>query len=279
MTRNLIPESNRTERKTPSAWDSFGKQLLGTTQAILGTLATGMIFLLIQGTIQIPFAFIYSLASVTGIGLVAGLYVRLVMRKSIHAIQILAGLTAALIGIVAFDLALTQIGAVTVFNGFPTWSLFTQVFLAGISVWLVETAWRKDRMKILKKKAQFRQARREKLLKLKAATKKRNTRRVKTPRPVSSHPVQQRPIPATSLRTQPAISLTASPRTQPRKRKNRKVTLAAFEEHRCPYCLQEVKVNDPRGVKICKVCGAWHHKDCWDITGHCQVPHSGNARA
>jgi hypothetical protein len=38
-------------------------------------------------------------------------------------------------------------------------------------------------------------------------------------------------------------------------------------------------VHDPRGVKICNVCGAWHHKDCWDITGHCQVPHIGNAHA
>jgi hypothetical protein len=238
-----------------------------------------MVFLLIQGAIQIPFTLIYSLAAVTGIGLVAGMYVRLVMRKSIGAIQILAGLTAALIGIVAFDLALTQIGAVSAFHGFPTWSLFTQVFLAGISVWLVETAWRKDRMKILKKKAQFRRAHREKLPKLKAAMKKKSSHRAKTPRPSSTLPAKQRPIPEASFRTQPAISLTATPQTQMRKRKSRKVTLAAFEEHRCPYCLQEVKVNDPRGVKICKVCGAWHHKDCWDITGHCQVPHSGNAHA
>jgi hypothetical protein len=53
----------------------------------------------------------------------------------------------------------------------------------------------------------------------------------------------------------------------------RKVTLAAFDEHRCPYCLEEVKRNDPRGVVICPICKAYHHKDCWDITGRCQVPH------
>ena len=57
------------------------------------------------------------------------------------------------------------------------------------------------------------------------------------------------------------------------KRAQRKVTLAAFDEHRCPYCLEEVKRNDPRGVVICPVCKAYHHKDCWDITGRCQVPH------
>lgn len=57
------------------------------------------------------------------------------------------------------------------------------------------------------------------------------------------------------------------------KKARRKVTLEAFDEHRCPYCLEEVKRNDPRGVVICPICKAYHHKDCWDITGRCQVPH------
>jgi hypothetical protein len=34
-----------------------------------------------------------------------------------------------------------------------------------------------------------------------------------------------------------------------------------------------VKRNDPRGVVECEVCHTLHHKDCWDITGACQVPH------
>lgn len=51
------------------------------------------------------------------------------------------------------------------------------------------------------------------------------------------------------------------------------VYLSSKEEHRCPYCLEEVKRNDPRGIKICKVCKTWHHADCWAITGVCQVPH------
>jgi hypothetical protein len=44
-------------------------------------------------------------------------------------------------------------------------------------------------------------------------------------------------------------------------------------EDRCPYCLDIVKRNDPRGVKVCEVCGTPHHADCWSITGKCQVPH------
>ena len=44
-------------------------------------------------------------------------------------------------------------------------------------------------------------------------------------------------------------------------------------EDRCPYCLDIVKRNDPRGVRVCEVCGTPHHADCWSITGKCQVPH------
>ena len=51
------------------------------------------------------------------------------------------------------------------------------------------------------------------------------------------------------------------------------VYLSGEVEHRCPYCLEEVRSNDRRGVKICKVCKTWHHADCWAVTGVCQVPH------
>jgi len=44
-------------------------------------------------------------------------------------------------------------------------------------------------------------------------------------------------------------------------------------EDRCPYCFDVVKRNDPRGVRVCHVCGAPHHADCWAITGRCQMPH------
>ncbi len=51
------------------------------------------------------------------------------------------------------------------------------------------------------------------------------------------------------------------------------VHLAVHEEHRCPYCLEPVSRNDPRGTVECQICHTLHHKDCWDITGNCQVPH------
>lgn len=51
------------------------------------------------------------------------------------------------------------------------------------------------------------------------------------------------------------------------------IQFAMVEEHRCPYCLDPVTRNDPRGVKECDVCHTLHHADCWAITGVCQVPH------
>jgi hypothetical protein len=54
------------------------------------------------------------------------------------------------------------------------------------------------------------------------------------------------------------------------------VQLAVHEEHRCPYCLQDVNRDDPRGAVECPICHTLHHKDCWDITGTCQVPHLNN---
>jgi len=66
-----------------------------------------------------------------------------------------------------------------------------------------------------------------------------------------------------------------APKRRRRSRKAR-VQLALIEEHRCPYCLENVTRTDPRGVKECAVCHTLHHKDCWDITGTCQVPHLNN---
>lgn len=54
---------------------------------------------------------------------------------------------------------------------------------------------------------------------------------------------------------------------------NDEIRLLGELEHRCPFCLEVVEKNDPRGVKICKVCHTHHHADCWAVTGACQAPH------
>ncbi len=67
----------------------------------------------------------------------------------------------------------------------------------------------------------------------------------------------------TPLKVQPVIS----------ESKSGEIRLLGAIEHRCPFCLEIVEKNDPRGVKICKICHTHHHADCWDVTGACQVPH------
>jgi ribosomal protein L37AE/L43A len=66
-----------------------------------------------------------------------------------------------------------------------------------------------------------------------------------------------------------------APKRRRRSRKAR-VQLALVEEHRCPYCLETVTRTDPNGVVECTICHTLHHKDCWNITGTCQVPHLNN---
>jgi ribosomal protein L37AE/L43A len=80
----------------------------------------------------------------------------------------------------------------------------------------------------------------------------------------------------------PAIKVKTAARTAPKRKKitaaklrngNNNVKLTGSEDHHCPYCLEEVRKNDPRGVWICPDCGTWHHRDCWEITGSCQIAH------
>ena len=70
----------------------------------------------------------------------------------------------------------------------------------------------------------------------------------------------------------------AKKKTVKKKRVNKKaakeIKFRGDIEHRCPYCLEIVQPHDPRGVKICPICKTHHHKDCWGITGACQIPHS-----
>jgi hypothetical protein len=64
------------------------------------------------------------------------------------------------------------------------------------------------------------------------------------------------------------------PRKHPTRKAQRTVRLIGKEELRCPYCLQVIDRKDPNGIVVCPICHSAHHKECWDITGSCQVPHN-----
>jgi len=62
--------------------------------------------------------------------------------------------------------------------------------------------------------------------------------------------------------------------TRSRAQNRTRTRVIAAEEDRCPYCLDTVASDDPRGVIVCSVCGTPHHRDCWTAAGSkCQVPH------
>lgn len=75
-----------------------------------------------------------------------------------------------------------------------------------------------------------------------------------------------------TTRKKPASAKLTLPRKLTHSQQN-DVKLMGEEEHVCPYCLEEVHKNDSRGVVVCKECGTWHHKDCWELTGTCGVAH------
>ena len=86
----------------------------------------------------------------------------------------------------------------------------------------------------------------------------------------TSKPVIKNAAPAVKMKTSSKSSLNKKKTTRSR---NNNVKLKGTEDHRCPYCLEEVHKNDSRGIVICPDCGTWHHRDCWEITGSCQIAH------
>jgi ribosomal protein L37AE/L43A len=91
------------------------------------------------------------------------------------------------------------------------------------------------------------------------------TRKAEPKAKIGGAKVKRAPVP-----TKPARQ---TGKTMIRRKASKKIVLAPVEVHRCPYCLEPVKRNDPRGVVECDVCHTLHHADCWAITGTCQVPH------
>ncbi len=112
--------------------------------------------------------------------------------------------------------------------------------------------------------------------------------RENAPRRRKRPPKRHRPVPASrtaqpingEVPPQQPLSPGLTPSTPPAKAKRKRAMhrkpqlhFSSEEEHRCPYCLELIEPDDPRGTVECKICHTLHHADCWAITGACQVPH------
>jgi hypothetical protein len=106
----------------------------------------------------------------------------------------------------------------------------------------------------------------------------RRTRRRRQPTATPQRAASQR-RPAARVRERRVLSLpqlrlpTRTRRRPLPVRKSSGLKVIAKAEDRCPYCLDVIKKNDPRGVVFCEICETPHHADCWEAGGKCQVPH------
>jgi low affinity Fe/Cu permease len=111
-----------------------------------------------------------------------------------------------------------------------------------------------------------------------AAPVRRAPRRRRQPAATSQR-TAGRPRQAARVRQRRALSLpqlrlpTRTRRRPLPVRRSSGARVIAKAEERCPYCLDVVEKNDPRGMTMCEICGTPHHADCWEAGGKCQVPH------
>lgn len=107
--------------------------------------------------------------------------------------------------------------------------------------------------------------------------------RPRLPTAAAAATAQSAPRHAPTSRTRPSpkvkpakarrLTTARASRRAPRRIAQRPIRFTGREESRCPYCLERVSPNDPRGSRVCPVCHTRHHADCWAVTGVCQMPH------
>ncbi len=260
--------------------------LLCLVEIILAACGTVLLLLLVAGINRVVSEYLLELVAAAAIGIVTGLYSRSLFSRSILFMRFMVMLLASLLGLIAFHLVSRFVyGISTLSMIIPEWLILVQAVVAAILGGMSLVAWKKERLTQLRRTANQRKNRRDqnKRRRLSARRKaealrhKRSAARTHHVQRGSSQVSTTRASSRTTRRSKTDLSSTSTSLKINGSRGRKKVTLPGrMVEHRCPYCLEPVAQNDARGVKICSVCGAWHHQDCWDITGHCQVPHRGN---
>ncbi|MBI4732320.1 MAG: hypothetical protein HY781_09405 [Chloroflexi bacterium] len=220
------------------------------------------------------------------LGLVAGFGARFILKRRRSGLRLLAALAALTAGLVVLGVFTGWkygLGPLTFRPGRFNWAGLIQTIIGILAAVLALYAWRR--------RAPAAPSAVEEPPTQPAAIRSGTPdllpqpERVKTPKPrLSRFAKKSQPSTGSRPRTRTKVQGAAKPKTKAArskptvsglKRRSRKasVQFAANEEHRCPYCLELIQPNDPRGIKECKVCHTLHHADCWVITGACQVPH------
>lgn len=220
---------------------------------------------------------VLTVASDVGMGLAAGLAARFSLpRRStvLRWLVALFGLCTGLIFMGWLSRGLLGVNLIDRVSMAPDWDGLQRFALGALAAWPAVGAWNKggSKRRIPAQSSSY------------APTTGRVVRHRGNSRGnarVASKRAMAMSVPATSSRTHSGGHArlhrsqlqTAATKSRRRKRVNTSIRLATKVEHRCPYCLEEVKPNDPRGIVECSTCHTLHHADCWGVTGTCQVPH------
>ncbi len=218
--------------------------------------ALGLVLLLRH--VQIVSLFFPHILSDAAMGLIAGLSARWVLRTQTVFLRIAA--------ILAF-----LVGGLELLGWFTGW----QIGLGPLKIGLSRVDWYSLGQLFLSSGVS--------LLALFAWTQPNHQAAVPPPAPNS---VRRQPRPRAQLekrrrKARPAVQNTSPSQEEHSPGLNPQVSappkpqlqLSDVEEHRCPYCLELIEPDDPRGTVECKICHTLHHADCWAVTGSCQVPH------
>ena len=217
--------------------------------------ALGLVMLL--RNIRIVSLLVACILSDAVLGLFAGFSARWVLRKQTIFLRV-ASILAFLIGSLELLGWFTgwQIGLGPLKSGQPSvgWYSLVQLFLGTGIALLALYAWRRPASIIASPAPDSQSVKRS---------------------PRSRQRPQKRPRRAvrSGVKPEAAGKQPVEPKHKRTTHRKSRLQLSDVEEHRCPYCLELIDPDDPRGTVECKICHTLHHADCWAITGACQVPH------
>jgi hypothetical protein len=254
-----------------------------TLLVILNTALSGTVFLLIFLVGGTTTAIYLKYALVSAVGLTAGLTSRRLLRYRTGLLRLMAAISALIVGLIVLNIySLGFIGIALVSRGTtePDWESLIQIGLGTFSAWLSLHAWKTSKPEI---SSTVEPQERRKLRLVPSRVENwlaRANLRLGSTSTGSQSSGARRVNFRTSSSSNGNAGRSSLVKRQRRpkvfgwaRRHNNQVHLSTVEEHRCPFCLEVVNTNDPRGVEICPVCQTYHHADCWEVTGTCQIPH------
>lgn len=279
--------------------------VLGRTIFVILTTAIGgtvllLTFLFNQASSPLPLKY----AIVGAVGLIAGFFSRRLLREYTGLLRLLASLTAISTGL--FLMYLFSFGYVGIdllywSHTWPDWDGLVQIGLGTFTACLALYAWRYPRpAKIKHPRKPAPSSSRKPVDKPQSSINPPVQKKLRLHpiarigvwmKNISIRPNRTKMIPLSKrqerlgvLSLPPIGSKAQKPRViKPLRRPKilgwhkrhiqHQVNLKDTEEHRCPFCLDTVIFDDPRGIEICPLCHTHHHADCWEVTGTCQVPH------